>query len=117
MKEIDLALVGISSDLPEYSSMVRAGFLSEDEAEHLFSRGAIGHVCALHYDKSGTVLDISENARVVGIDHSTLKEIPEVIGIACGTEKVDAILGALKGGLVNSIVTDEDAALRMLSQS
>ncbi len=117
MKVIDLALVGISSDLPEYSSMVRAGFLSEDEAQNLLSRGAIGHVCALHYDKSGSILDISENARVVGIDDNTLKEIPEVIGVACGTEKADAILAALKGGLVDSIVTDEDAALRMLSQS
>ena len=117
MKEIDLALVGVSSDSPEYSSMVREGFLSEDEAEKLFSQGAIGHVCALHYDKSGSILDISENARIVGIDDDTLKKIPEVVGIACGTEKADAILGAIKGGLLNSIVTDEDAALRMLSQS
>ncbi len=46
-----------------------------------------------------------------------LKNIPEVIGVACGSEKADAISGAINGGLVNSIVTDENTALRILSRS
>jgi DNA-binding transcriptional regulator LsrR (DeoR family) len=117
MKKIDLALVGMSSDAPENSSMVREGFMTKEEALYIQSLGGIGHLCALHYDKNGEILDISENERVIGIEYETLKEIPEVIGVACGAEKSEAILGSIKGGLVNSIITDENTALRMLSQS
>ena len=46
-----------------------------------------------------------------------LKAIPELIGIACGAEKAEAILGAIKGRIISSIITDENAALRMLSPS
>lgn len=115
MSELDLALVGLSSDIPEYSSMVREGFQDIAEAQLVQSAGGVGHICGLHYDRDGRFLKIAENEKIVGIDSGTLRRIPKIIGIACGSEKADAILGALRGGLVSSIVTDEHAALRMLS--
>ncbi len=117
MNALNLALVGLSSDKPEYSSMVREGFLDTAEAESIQSEGGIGHICGLHYDNKGEFLDIPQNERVVGIEIDHLKAIPEVIGIACGAEKAEAILGAVKGKIVSSLITDENAALRMLSPS
>jgi deoxyribonucleoside regulator len=116
MKRIDVALVGMSSDDPEYSSMVREGFINKSDACKIQEIGGIGHICALHYDKDGQLLDIPENQRVIGIPWNELLRVPEVIGIACGAEKAEAILGAVKSGLLSSLVTDENAALRMLSQ-
>lgn len=115
MKELDLALVGLSSDNPEFSSMVREGFQAVSEAQMIQAEGGVGHICGLHYDSDGRFLKIAENEKVVGIEPETLKKIPKIIAVACGSEKADAILGALRGGLVTSIVTDEHAALRMLS--
>jgi DNA-binding transcriptional regulator LsrR (DeoR family) len=115
MGMLDLALVGLSSDIPQYSSMVREGFQDLAEAERVQSAGGVGHICGLHYDSEGRFLDIPENDKIVGIESEILRKIPKIIGIACGSEKADAILGALRGGLVSSIVTDEHAALRMLS--
>ena len=117
MNALNLALVGLSSDKPEYSSMVREGFLDTAEAESIQSEGGIGHICGLHYDTEGEFLDIPQNKRVVGIEIEDLKAIPELIGIACGAEKAEAILGAIKGRIISSIITDENAALRMLSPS
>jgi deoxyribonucleoside regulator len=116
MDNLDLALVGLSSDDPKNSSMVREGFLDITDAEQIQSRGGIGHVCGLHYDSQGQFLDIPQNDRVVGIDIGSLMKVPDVIGIACGAEKAEAILGAVRGGIISSLVTDENAALRMLSQ-
>ncbi|MBF9016703.1 MULTISPECIES: sugar-binding transcriptional regulator [unclassified Oceanispirochaeta] len=116
MGQIDIALVGLSPDNPDFSSMVREGFLNLSDAVRIQEMGGIGHICGLHYDKNGQLLDIPENQRVIGIPWDMLLKVPDVIGIACGAEKAEAILGAVKGRLVNSIVTDENAALRMLSQ-
>jgi DNA-binding transcriptional regulator LsrR (DeoR family) len=115
MNELDLALVGLSSDNPEFSSKVREGFLTVSEAQGIQAEGGVGHICGLHYDRNGRFLKIAENRRVIGIEAEKLKKIPKIIAVACGSEKADAILGALRGGMVNSIVTDEHAALRMLS--
>ncbi len=115
MKTLDLALVGLSSDNPEYSSMVREGFQDVSEAKLIQSEGGIGHICGLHYDSNGQFLDITQNRRVIGIEKGELKKVPYLIAVACGAEKAEAISGALKGNFVNSLITDEHAALRILS--
>jgi len=115
MSSLNLALVGLSSDRPEYSSMVREGFLEKKEAAFIQSEGGIGHICGLHYDGSGNFLDIQQNRRVVGINQDQLRAIPDVIAVACGAQKAQAILGALRGGLISTLITDEQAALKILS--
>ena len=116
MNSIDIALVGISSDIPESSSLVREGFISAGEQEEILKAGAVGHICGYHYDRKGDFLDIPANERVVGIKKKELKSISRVIGVAAGAGKGKAILGAARGGIINSIVTDEAAALTCLSE-
>ena len=51
----------------------------------------------------------------MGISPQKLKEIPLVIGVAGGEEKVEAIRAALEGGLIHVLITDErtgDALLK-----
>ena len=68
------------------------------------------------YDKNGDFLDIPANERVIGIKKEELKSLQGVVGVACGARKGRAILGAARGGIINSIVTDEAAALNILSE-
>ena len=75
MNSIDIALVGISSDIPESSSLVREGFISAGEQEEILKAGAVGHICGYHYDRKGDFLDIPANERVVGIKKKELKSI------------------------------------------
>lgn len=42
-----------------------------------------------------------------GDQSSKLKEIPLVIGVAGGEEKIEAIRAALEGGLIHVLITDE----------
>ena len=37
-----------------------------------------------------------------------------VIGIAGGSEKLDAISGAISGGIIHSLVTDETSAQKLI---
>jgi DNA-binding transcriptional regulator LsrR (DeoR family) len=114
-KNLDLALVGLSSDQPEDSAIVRAGFLSSSQARQIYDKGSCGHLCGYHYDTEGKFMNIPINQRVVGIDIASFLRIPRRIGIACGRQKSKAILAALKGDLITDLFTDELTALQILS--
>ena len=114
-EEVDIALVGIGSNYYETSALVRAGFLSQEESQHLLARGVVGDVCGRQIDIDGNVCEIDINQRVIGIELDKLKRIPEVIGVAAGTQKAEAILGTLRGGYMNVLVTDEETSMKILS--
>lgn len=114
-KTLDIALVGLSSDLPEESALVKAGFLSPVEAQSVYDEGSCGHLCGYHYNNEGKFMDIPINKRVVGIDPSSFLSVARRIGVACGRRKSRAIHAALKGGLVTDLFTDELTALQIIS--
>jgi DNA-binding transcriptional regulator LsrR (DeoR family) len=60
-------------------------------------------------------LDIDVNRRVVGISLDNLSRIETVIGVAGSSRKGAAILGALRGGYVNVLITDDQAAQKVLA--
>jgi deoxyribonucleoside regulator len=111
----DMALVGIGSLAPEVSSLLRAGYVNRQALARLQAQGAVGDICARHYDAQGRVLDIELNHRIVGIELEALHDIEQVVGMAGGEAKAEAILGALRGGHVNVLVTDDAAARKILA--
>lgn len=114
-RRADVALVGIGSTVPEVSSLLRAGYLDLETLMRLRAQGAVGDVCARHYDAQGRLLNIELNQRIVGIELEALHGIQQVIGVAGGEAKAEAILGALRGGHVNVLVTDDVAARKVLA--
>ena len=54
---------------------------------------------------------------MIGIGLDQLRAIPEVIGIAGGMEKVRAVLGALRGGYVKTLITDVATARAVLAEN
>ncbi|HBY95809.1 MAG: sugar-binding transcriptional regulator [Ardenticatenaceae bacterium] len=113
-RQSDLALVGIGSTSPSVSSLIRAGYLTEAGLQAIESEGAVGDICARHFDIRGQILDIDINRRIVGISPDDLRAIPEVIGVAGGPLKAPAILGALRGELVDTLVTDDVTVRELL---
>jgi deoxyribonucleoside regulator len=110
MKKVDLAFVGIGSIDLSICSLIRAGFLTTDEASGLAEMGVVGDVCGHHFDIHGNLMEVPLAGYAFGIDTTTLHAIPLAIGVAGGSVKAPAILGALRSRLVNSLVTDETAA-------
>ncbi len=116
-KLMQLAIVGIGSVDAGLSSLVRAGYLSKANVRELAAHGAVGDVCAINFDLKGNLVDTPLAHRVVGIDARTLQGVPTKIGIAGGSEKAPAVLGALRGKFVNVLVTDEAAATEVLGMA
>jgi deoxyribonucleoside regulator len=116
-RRADVALVGIGAPGTEVHSLLRAGYVGREALAGLRAQGVVGDICARHYDAHGRELDIELNRRIVGIELEALHAIDQVIGVAGGEPKAAAILGALRGGHVNVLVTDDAAASRVLAMS
>jgi DNA-binding transcriptional regulator LsrR (DeoR family) len=112
----DIIVAGIGSSDPGRSGLVRAGYLLGEEMIKISQEtGAVGDICACLFNQDGEYQNIHFNDRVVGISLDQIKASPaEVIGIAGGEEKAEAILGALRGNLINTLITDDKAAERIL---
>ncbi len=55
------------------------------------------------------------NNRIVGIELDKLRGNPAQDRVAVGAQKGEAVLGAIRGGYVSSLIIDEGAALSLLS--
>ncbi|WP_311315542.1 sugar-binding domain-containing protein [Metabacillus litoralis] len=51
---------------------------------------------------------------MISLELEKLREIPLVVGVACGLEKVKSIRAALEGKLVHVLITDEQTAKALL---
>ncbi len=117
VKKADVAIVGIGSTNPAVSSLVRAGYLNKKELNEIRKLGAVGDICARHFDINGNLCQIDLNERVIGIDIDVLKNINYVIGIAGGKAKASAILGVIRGGYINVLISDDQAIRDLLRLS
>ena len=114
-RQADAVILGIGAhDDNEDSGLIWTGYMGRKEFAFLKSRGAVGHMCAQHYDQNGKVLDIGLNRRVISIGLEALKQIETVIAIAGSAEKAQAISGALRGKYIDILITDDVAAMEIL---
>lgn len=112
----NLGLVGMGTMNPSNSTILRNKLISLEEHNLLRSAGAVGEIGGKHYDQNGNSIDMEFNKRSVSIRLEKLKNIDTVIGVAAGIYKVDPLLGAIRGGLINIVVTDSDAARSLLAR-
>lgn len=110
----DMAFVGVGGTAQRSSIILRAD-LTEDDAEALRQQGAVGDINARFFDFNGDPIETERTALVLGPSLEEFKKIPVRVAAAAGPLKVDALLGALRGRLITSLITDEPTAQALLS--
>jgi lsr operon transcriptional repressor len=93
---------------------VKEGYLNTSEMEIFKSMGAAGDLLSQFYDRNGNVLDLPLHKQLVSTDIHLLKSLNQVVAVAGGLEKREAIIGALKGGYIDVLITDEDVAKSLI---
>jgi deoxyribonucleoside regulator len=116
-KQADVALLGVGTTLPDYSSFYLAGYISLQELQRLRREGAVGDVVGLHFDVNGQPTAEEFSDRLVSIRRKELVSIPIRLGVAGGEGKVEAILAGLRGKYVNVLVTDTMTARKVIDRS
>jgi DNA-binding transcriptional regulator LsrR (DeoR family) len=109
-EKIDIALVGIGTLNTDSLIVEQSSIISRAETRRLLKKGAVGDVGLRFFDKDGKIIDDEINERVIGLTPAQIKKIPRVVGVAGGEKKHLPILAALKGKLVNVLITDIETA-------
>lgn len=114
-KRADMAIVGIGAPgIGSSGALLDALALSPAERAGFDAAGAVGDVCGRFYDLSGQEVRSVVNQRVLAVTLDDLRAIPTVAGIAAGPEKALGILGALRGGIIDVLICDQQAASSVL---
>lgn len=113
-RECKIALLGIGTTKPEHCSLYQGDHISLQTLQTIQAVDAVGDVCALYYDIEGNLSPVDFHQRRIGSSFPDLQEINIRLGVAGHIEKTEAILGATCGGFINSLVTDNLTAHRVL---
>lgn len=109
MKNCTIAVVGIGTAQSQWKHMV--SLYDKDDAEQSkWAENVVGEVCTHFYDKDGNEVEPPFRNRIISIALKDYKNIPLRVGVAGGTEKVEAIRAALTGGYINVLITDAETA-------
>ena len=107
---LTVAFVGIGSPTPDSVVMRDGSILTRDELGDLVSKGAVGDIALRYFNAHGEPIQSEIDQRVIGITLKQLSGVNRVVGVAGGPQKVTAIRGALRGGLINVLITDHITA-------
>ncbi len=114
--QISTALVGIGSVEPSSLLAASGNIFSEKELVTLREHGAVGDILLHFYDNQGKPLPDILSSRVISMSLDQLKQVDRAVGVAGGRRKYAAILGALRGKLVNILITDHFTAERLCQE-
>jgi DNA-binding transcriptional regulator LsrR (DeoR family) len=97
---LDVALFGIGG--PAWT----VSLVGKQIERELEAADAVGEVLVAPFDVDGRFVCPALRDRVIAFDARRLGRVPAAIGVAAGESKVRPILGALRAGVVQTLVTD-----------
>ena len=110
----DLRLVGIGQ-LDKTAPLYVDGFINRTELLELIRLGAVGEVIGWAINANGEILDGGSNRLITSTPH----QVPPpklTVGVAVGKAKVVPVKAALRGRVINGLITDEATAVNILGR-
>ncbi|MDO4483270.1 MAG: sugar-binding transcriptional regulator [Clostridia bacterium] len=108
-------LVGIGS-MNEDATVIKSGVISQNDFLYLKMKNAVGDVLCHFFDSEGKLIASPIEDRLIATSLEQLKAMPNVIGLAAGPKKVEAIHSALVGGYLDVLISDESTVAALLEQ-
>lgn len=106
---LDCAIVGIG--LPHAINPPEASAATINEQD---IGGAVGDVIRHYVDRNGGLLHWDGEERMLAASVDQLRNVGLSIGVAATVEKAAGIVGAVRSGMINALVTDTSTALAVL---
>lgn len=113
IEECDLVITSIGAVETDNLQVLWHNYLESDMRVEVKNHKGVGFILAHFFDEQGKFIESKINNSVIGIETDKVKE-QNIFAIASGTKKAKAILGALRGGILNTLVTDEKTIKRVL---
>ena len=113
-KTVNFAFVGLG-EISEKSSLSRSGYITEEFIREIENKGAVGEILMRYYNAEGEYIHTSFESRTISLEWNSIRALPLIIGMAYGENKIPAITGAIRGGLIHGLITDRKTAEALLS--
>ena len=113
-KLANYSLVGIG-EMSAETTLVSTGYLSLADVEILHRKGAVGNIVGQFFDIEGNIVDCELHKRIVAFPIEEFRKMKNVIGVAGGKDKIEAILGTLHGNFIRVLITDEETATSIMN--
>ncbi len=110
-----LTVVGIGA-MHESATIFKSGILNHNDFLYLQMQGAVGDLLSHFIDRDGNLIETPLEARLISTSLNKLKALQNVIGVAAGDVKVNAIRAALKGGYLDVLISDDSTAEKLLAE-
>lgn len=107
-KHCDVAVFGIGSI--QAGTLLSDILVSPEELHSIKDSGGIGDILGHCFDDDGEFIYSDIEKRLVSIPTHMLKDVKERIAVVAGEEKARAIRGALRSGIVTTLITEERTA-------
>jgi DNA-binding transcriptional regulator LsrR (DeoR family) len=115
-RSADIALVGVGSvGLGSSVQLLEGLALSAAEHEAFMAENPVGNICCRFFDAEGLPVRGPADDRVLAVELDDLRRIPTVVGVATGCDKTAGVLGALRGGILDGLITDAVLAHSVLT--
>jgi len=114
-RRANMAVLSVGSISGE-SPIANYGFIKPSEFEELQAAGAVGDILCHFIDADGGSIDHDVNRRVCAYPLQDLSDIPNIILVSGGREKVRVMQAALACTKISVLITDEEAAKGLLSR-
>ncbi len=108
-----MSIVGIGA-LNENATIIKNGSLTRNDFLLLQMKGAVGDILCHFIDENGDLIPNDLEQRLISTSLDQLKGFANTVGVAAGADKAKAILAALRGGYLNTLITDETTAQLVL---
>ena len=108
----DMALFGVGPI--ETGTLHSLQMITNEEVDRIKEKGVIGDFLGHFFNSEGEFVETEFEARLVSIPLDTLSKIPKKVALAGGEDKVATLYGALKTGMIDTLVTDESTGKGVL---
>lgn len=113
-RHVDVAIVGLGN--PIKSSTYRdLGYISSKDILTIDQSGAIGDILATFFNKLGEPVETPISNRMIGLSMDDLKNIPQVILLATGDEKLESLDTILKLNIISDLIIDSELASNLIN--
>ena len=113
--DVTKAVIGVGAWQQGLSTVV--GALTEQERRQIYDLGVRAELSGVQIDGEGNPVSTPLTDRLIGIDAQQLHAVPDVIAVAYGTAKVDAVGAGIRGGFITSLVTHTGLASGLLQRA
>ena len=111
IEKLELSIVGIGS--VKNGIITKYGLINKNDLKEVNKSGAVGEILGYWFDVNGLQVLPKLREKFIG---APVKIPGKTIAVAGGLEKIKAIEGALRGHLIDILITDETCAKNLVSR-